>query len=104
MSNISNIEYKINKYNKKYTNTDNLESKAIYCLKLSEHIDKQSGGNTQISNLNEKLDQIDNKLSDSNKLYELVKKHDLIMNKIIGINYDPKNDLVDYFYQTIKKN
>ncbi len=101
--NNNNIDYKINKYINKYKLSDNLESKAKYLIKLSEYLNNQTGGNEQLDILNQKIDMIDSKLSQSNKIYEQIKKHDSVLNQIINLSYDPDTDLVDYYNNTIKK-
>lgn len=101
---IDKIQYKIDKYNSKYTDATNLESKLIYSIKLYNYV-KQLGGNEfedKVKQLDSKLDSINADLDNSNQIYNTVRQLDnslLSIAKIVPYNKE-SNELVTYYRDT----
>jgi len=115
--------YKIDKYINKYNSTDQIIKKQIYAQKFVYHFDSyikndvilsknQIGGtlSEEFEKYTKKLEEINNDLVKLNPIYDLIKKHDDLLDKVIKNNvnkYDKSTDLIEYYdgiYNGIKNN
>ena len=115
--------YKIDKYINKYNSTDQIIKKKIYAQKFVYHFDSyiknnvflsknQIGGtlSEEFEKYTKKLEEINNDLITLNPIYDLIKKHDELLDKVITNNvnkYDKSTDLIEYYdeiYNDIKNN
>jgi hypothetical protein len=110
------IMYKINKYTDKYINCNNLESKLIYSKKLLEykniynnqkniHNNQTAGSQLDdiIKLIDTKISNIQDKLSISDQIYNIVNKNDTTLSSIIGIPiYNKETDLIEYYQKIIE--
>ena len=116
--------YKIDKYINKYNSTDLIIKKQIYAQKFLYHFDSyiknnvilsknQIGGRLlpeELETYTKKLEEINNDLVKLNPIYDLIKKHDELLDKVITNNvnkYNKSTDLIEYYdgiYNGIKNN
>jgi hypothetical protein len=115
--------YKIDKYINKYNSTDLIIKKQIYAQKFLYHFDSyiknnvilsknQIGGrlSEEFEKYTQKLEEINTNLVKLNPIYDLIKKHDDLLDKVITNNankYDKSTDLIKYYneiYDDINNN